>query len=105
MVNGGRISPGCRVSGNHGELVPNPNTAKKRRVRAEAVGTVVRACGHSKWEVLFDYNNTIKIVTSKSLKVVNDDVGIPLDEQTELQEVRKSTHMKMRFFWFIFDNL
>lgn len=87
MTNGGRIFPGCRVSGNHGDLVRHPDANRKRRMRSEVVGTVIKAIGQHKWEVLFDYNNKTKTVTSKLLKVVDNDIGIPLHEQTKLQEV------------------
>ena len=56
-------------------------------MRAEVVGTVIKAIGQHKWEVLFDYNNKTKTVISKLLKVVDNDIGIPLHKQTELQEV------------------
>ena len=82
MVKQNRISPGCRVEGPHGELVPNPR-GHTRRVKARVVGTVVEAAGEHKWTVLFDYNGLAKTVTSKSLKVVEVGVGLPLDSSSD----------------------
>ena len=82
MVEQNRISPGCRVEGRHGELVSNPR-GNKRRVREVMTGTVVEAAGEHKWAVVFNYNGVIKNVTSKSLKVVDEDTGLPLDSSSD----------------------
>ena len=82
MVEQNRISPGCQVEGPHGELVSNPRGIK-RRVRQVVTGTVVEAAGEHKWVVVFDYNGVIKNVTSKSLKVVDEGTGLPLDSLSD----------------------
>ena len=87
MVNCTRIFPGARVSGSHGPLEHNPNGKGKRRRRAMVYGTVIKAVGQHQWEVLFDFNNSVQTVTSKSLKVVEAASGIPLNEQTVSEEV------------------
>ena len=87
MANVSRIHPGRRVSGNHGPLVASPNGSGKHQVRSNAFGTVTKAVGQHKWEVVFDFNGQTKVVKSKSLKIVMPESGIPLNEQTELQEV------------------
>ena len=71
------------MEGPHGELVSNPR-GNKRRVREKVVGTVVEAAGEHKWTVLFDYNGLAKSVTSKSLKVVEEGVGLRLDSSSDM---------------------
>ena len=81
MINSDRIHPGRRVYGAHGPLLANPNGGK-RRVREKVHGTVLKAVDQHKWEVVFDFDGKTKIVTSKSLKIVADEAGIPIDELT-----------------------
>ena len=83
MVEQNCISPGCRVEGPHGELVSNPR-GNKRRVRKVVIGTVVEVADEHKWAVVFDYNGVIKNVTSKSLKVVDEGTGLPLDSSSDM---------------------
>lgn len=90
MASTGRIFPGSRVSGSHGSLIPNPKPNAKRRVQSKAVWTVMSACGAHKWNVLFDFDSKVKTVMSKSLKVVDTSVGIPLNEATFNEEVGTS---------------
>ena len=78
------------MSGSHGPLIPNPKPNAKRCVQSKAVGTAMRACGPHKWNVLFDFDSNVKTVTSKSLKVVDTSVGIPLNEATVNEEVSRS---------------
>ena len=75
MIQRNRISAGCRVQGLHGELVSNPR-GNKRSVQEVVIGTVVEAAGEHKWTVLFDNNGLPKIVTSESLKVVEEGAGL-----------------------------
>ena len=82
MVSSDKIVAGTLVSGSHGKLIPNPNPNVKRRVREKVVGTVIKAAGLHKWEVLFDYNKQMQVVTSKSLKIVPTESGIPLNEES-----------------------
>ena len=87
MVSSKRIYPGCRVEGRYGPLQPNPNPNIKRRVREMVVGTVLRAAEQRKWEVLFDFAGKSRTVTSNSLKVVDGDHGVPLDELHNASDV------------------
>ena len=76
-----RIGAGSRVEGSHGPLITNPNASIKRRIRSKAIGTVVKAAGPHKWEVIFDYDAKVKTVSSISLTIVENDAGIPLDKE------------------------
>lgn len=82
MVAKNRIASGLRVVGKHGALVAN-SSGGKRRVREEAFGTVIRAVGKGQWEVRFDFDGRRKVVRNTTLKVVNNDAGIPLEELAE----------------------
>ena len=77
-----RILVGARVEGSHGPLITNPDASKKRRIRSKVIGTVVRAVGPQKWDVVFDYDGKSKEVSSKSLIVVPPETGIPVDERS-----------------------
>ena len=79
-----RIGAGSRVEGSHGPLITNPNASIKRRIRSKAIGTVVKAAGPHKWEVIFDYDAKVKTVSSRSLTIVETDAGIPLDEEGDV---------------------
>ena len=72
------IAAGLRVVGKHSALVANLSGGK-RRVREEAFGTVIRAVAKGQWEVRFDFDGRRKVVRNTTLKVVNNDVGIPLE--------------------------
>ena len=72
------IVVGCRVEGpygNFGSLV----AGQQRRRRERVIGTVIAPIGHNKWRVLFDFDGKEQQVSSKSLTVVDAQVGIPLD--------------------------
>ena len=79
MVVTKRIAVGLRVAGKHGPLVDNPSGGK-RRVRETAYGTVIRAVEKGQWEVRFDYDRRRKQVKNTTLKVVNNDAGISLED-------------------------
>ena len=79
-----RIGTGSRVKGSHGHLIMNPNASIKRQIRSKAIGTVVKAAGPHKWEVIFDYDAKVKTVSSRSLTIVEIDAGIPLDEEDDV---------------------
>ena len=79
MVITNRIAVGARVVGKHGPLEANPSGGKQQ-IRATIFGTVLRATEKGEWEVCFDYNGRRKIVCNNTLKVVDQDSGIPLDE-------------------------
>ena len=76
-----RIGAGSRVEGSHGPLITNPNASIKRQIRSKVIGTVVKAAGPHKWEVIFDYDAKVKTVSSRSLTIVETDAGIPLDKE------------------------
>ena len=72
------IVVGCRVEGpfgNFGSLA----AGKQRRRKERVIGTVIAPIGHTKWRVLFDFDGKEQKVSSKSLTVVDAQVGIPLD--------------------------
>ena len=79
MVHIKRIFTGSRVKGPHCPLVANPNGGT-RRVREKVYGTVIKAIGTHKWEVQFDFDGISKEVTSKSLSLVEEEAGVPVDE-------------------------
>ena len=83
-----RIGAGSRVEGSHGPLVTNLTASIKRRVRSKVVGTVVKATGPHKWEVIFDYDAKVKTVSSMSLKIVETDARIPLDDEDTVDTTR-----------------
>ena len=78
-----RIEVGCRVEGNFGEFVPNTDPKKKRR-RDVAFATVIEAAGAKSWVIRRDIDGEVKIVSSRSMKVVEDDCGFPLEDSTSL---------------------
>ena len=104
------ITIGCRVSGKFGELIdppggsgvttnPDGSAKKRRRVRAQILGTVVRSSGYRKWEFRFDTDNSVRVVSSHSLTVVQHaDVGIPLGEKEATQQRRGNTTTTVSIF-------
>lgn len=80
------IVVGCRVQGPHGNFESLKAGAQRRR-RERVIGTVIAPIGHNKWRVLFDFDGKEQQVSSKSLTVVDAQVGIPLDRN----EVSAST--------------
>ena len=72
------IGDGSRVQGPYGNLESLTIGAKRRR-RERVIGTVIAPIGHNKWRVLFDFDGKEQQVSSKSLTVVDAQVGIPLD--------------------------
>ena len=94
MVRANLIQVGSRVEGPHGDLVANPN-GNKRRVRRRVIGTVLRPSGQHKWFVLFDFDRKEREVTSKSLKLVNSLVGVPLTEINNNNKVSKNEFNSM----------
>ena len=82
MVTSDRIHPSCRVIGSHGPLVASSKSVK-RRVREKVYGTIVKAVDQQRWEVMLDFDNRTKLITSRSLKLVKLSAGIPLNELSE----------------------
>ena len=76
------LVPECRVFGSHGPLVINPNASVKQCVISKVYGIVIKAEGLHKWIVCFDFDGRSKVVTSRSLKHVTDNAGIPLNEES-----------------------
>ena len=75
-----RIKVGSQVKGSHG------------RVREVVVGTVLRACGIAQWDVCFDFDGKVKQnISSRSLQLIPDDSGIPLNEETRLVADNENT--------------
>ena len=74
-----RIAVGARVEGKHGPLIDNPSGGK-RQIRMKVFGTVLRATEKGEWEVRFDFDGRRKTVRNNTLKVVENDAGVPLDE-------------------------
>ena len=79
-TNNKRLIVGTRVSGAHGELVPNPK-GHGRRVRDRAIGSIVASCENNKYKVKFD-NGKIKECSSSSLRIENIVVALPVNEIT-----------------------
>ena len=79
MVVTKRIAVGLRVAGKHGPLVDNPSGGK-RRVRETAYGTVIQAVEKGQWEVRFNYDKKRKRVSNTTLKVVDNETGISLED-------------------------
>ena len=42
---------------------------------------MVKAAGPHKWDVVFDFDAKVKTVSSRSLTIVQNDAGIPLNEE------------------------
>ena len=57
--------------------MPNTDPKKKRR-RDVAFATVIQAAGPKNWVIRRDIDGEIKIVSSRSMKVVPADCGVPL---------------------------
>jgi len=83
VVNAVCLVPVCRVFGSHGPLAKNPNASVKRHMRGKVYGAVIKAEGLHKWEVRFNFDGKSKVVTSRSLEIVPNDAGIPLNEESE----------------------
>ena len=94
MVRANLIQVGSIVEGPHGDLVANPN-GNNRRVRRRVVGTVLRPSAQHKWFVFFDFDRKEREVTSKSLKLVNSLVGVPLTEINNSNKVSKNEFNSM----------
>ena len=78
LTSADRIAVGSRVNGSHGPLKSNPNASIKRRVREVVVGTVVRAAGIAKWDVVFDFDGKVKQnILLQALKLIPRDSRIP----------------------------
>ena len=90
MVASSRLKVGSRVVGSHGPLIPNPNSQSNRRVRDKVTGTVMRSLALHEWEVMFDFDGKTRKVSSRSLKLVDDQVGIPLYEDSS-EEPQQNT--------------
>jgi len=81
VVNAVRLVLGCRVFVSHRMMMTNPNASVKRHVRDKVYRTVIKAEGLHKWEVRFDFDVKSKAVTSRLLKLVPNNVCMPLNEE------------------------
>ena len=67
-----------------GELVDNPdqtslpNGNKRRCVWFQRTGVVVAADGLCKWKVLIDHSNTVVLITTTTLKILEQSAGLPM---------------------------
>ena len=86
IVMSNHIIIGSRVEGPYGPLVPNPDPNKKRRVRSRVVGTVLKASAQHKWEVQFNFDGKVQECSSKCLKVVCAEAGVPVNEIARYHE-------------------
>ena len=87
-----RIGVGSHVEGSHSPLISNLNASIKWCVRSNAVGMVVWVAGSHKWNVVFDFDAQVNIVSSKSLIIVRINVGIPFDEEGAAIVTSNVTH-------------
>ena len=83
------ITVGCRVKGAHGEFLPNPK-GHRRRIRAVITGKVVKSVGYGCWAVRWDRDGTEKDCKSRSLKVIHDQEGIPVNEVPQQSKTNNS---------------
>ena len=51
-------------------------------MREKVVGTVIKATGLHNWDVNFDFDGKVKTVSSRLLKIVPVESGIPVNEIT-----------------------
>ena len=72
-----------------------------RRVRDKVVGTVMRAAALHEWYVVFDFDGKTKTISSRSLKLVADEAGVPLNEDST-QERQGNTELVSTIVFVIF---
>ena len=73
-------------------MISNSNASKKRQVCKIVIGTLVQASGIAKWDIVFDFDGIAKVnISSRALKPVPDDSGIPLNESSSTCLSNKST--------------
>ena len=89
-----RIEVGCRVEGRFGDFIPNTDPKKKRR-RDVAYATVVEASGPKKWMVRFDVDGLLHEASSRSMKVVDGDCGVPLEDAARSRTNNDATNDEM----------
>ena len=80
--------PGCRVKGSHGDFLPNPR-GHNRRIRAVIYGRVLEATGSNKWDVKFEVDGRVKTCPARSLQVVREEEGLPINEITSATDGNK----------------
>ena len=79
MARNNNITIGCRVKGSHGDFIPNPR-GHRRHICAVITGVVVKAVGYGWWIVKWDSNGKEKKCPSRSLNVINNRKGIPVNK-------------------------
>ena len=70
-----RVEVGCRVEGYFGEFIEAVEPNKKRK-REKSFATVVEAAGEKKWLIRVDADGSPRVVSLRSIKVVDDDCGV-----------------------------
>ena len=77
----------------------------------KSYGALVKAEGLHKWLVCFDFDGKSKVVTSRSLKFVPNDAGIPWNEENErsnsttvLATPNVDTHVNETYFVSLWSN-
>ena len=71
--------------------MPNTDPKKKRR-RDVAFATVIQAAGPKNWVIRRDIDGEVKIVSSRSLKVVPADCGVPLADNVVTNANNEATN-------------
>ena len=84
--NRSRLERGTRVSGSHGELVPNPK-GHGRRVREKIYGIIAESRGNNKYPVNFDIGKE-KECTSNQLRRESAAEGVPSEEISEADRMQ-----------------
>ena len=81
------VTVGSRVSAKCGKLSPNPRGSRFRRIRERIFGNVTRSVGDNRYAITFD-DGTSKEIHSNSLRIEDQNSGIPLSEsRTDTVEV------------------
>ena len=75
-----RIIVGCCGEVNYGPLKPNSNPNFKLCISKSTVDNVVHYEVCNKWVVVFNYENMTRDEMPKSLIVLSDESGIPLND-------------------------
>ena len=81
-----KLKPGDCVEGKLGPLVPNPSAKprkKSRRIRSNATGIIIKAVKKKLWKVMVDQKCKHINVRSCAMKIIDDEVGVPVDEVVE----------------------
>ena len=81
-----RLKPGDCVEGKFGPLVPNSSAKpwkKYRRICSNATGIAIKAVKKKLWKVKVDQTCKHIDVRSYAIKIIDDAVGVPVEEVVE----------------------